>query len=454
MFRLSSKPVAASTTDTPRARPRRPRVAARRARAVKSAHHPTSLIPSDLELGPLFVHTRDAVVVGNLDTGGIVLWNPAAERIFGWSASEAVGQPLEMLIPPALIRVHQERLALYRRTGQGTLIGCGQPLELPALTKGGEEITIELSLAPFDTPAGDRQYAIALLRDVSERQRAEARSEEAAQAVSDRHAAELAIHQHQQVVEQGLEQLRRELRRLRRSGERLTRSVASLPQLAEKGRPGGSRRLPDMEPGPETAPSQAARLALQARVIERRAERMQRALEVFATRARMKAGELEPHLERVNLVPLLGKIVADTRRQGRPHKVNVAMPQGLTAQVDADLIECAVRALIEHALARSPRGSWVDVELRRPLTGLARLEVRSFGPPLPAAERRRLRELVQIEPSLALSRAILEQHRGSLSLEFPVEGGVSLVASLPTNRVGALVSSGQSPSVAPPTVVA
>src|SRR3989442_1506144 len=150
MLPLRSSVVA--KTDT--LRTRRTRSTARRARA--SSQHHRSLRPSDFGLGPLFVHTRDAVIVGDLETGRIVLWNPAAERLFGWTASEAIGRPIEILIAPAFVRLHQQGLALYRRTGQGTLIGSDKPLEVPAVTRGGEEISIELSLSPLDQSAAAR----------------------------------------------------------------------------------------------------------------------------------------------------------------------------------------------------------------------------------------------------------------------------------------------------------
>ena len=53
--------------------------------------------PIDFGLGPLFVHTRDSVVVGNLDTRRVVLCNAAAERLLGWTAAEASGQPIDRL---------------------------------------------------------------------------------------------------------------------------------------------------------------------------------------------------------------------------------------------------------------------------------------------------------------------------------------------------------------------
>src|SRR5262245_57733729 len=95
--------------------------------------------PIDFGLGPLFVHPRDALVVGNIETGRIVLWNPAAERLFGYTAAEAVGQPIDLLIPPPIARLHHYGLANYRRTGVPTILGSDAPMEVPAMTRAGEE---------------------------------------------------------------------------------------------------------------------------------------------------------------------------------------------------------------------------------------------------------------------------------------------------------------------------
>src|SRR5690349_9163362 len=108
-------PVALASGPTPsRSRSSTPRNITTRRRA------PTfeTLSPEDVGLGTLFTHTREAVVVGNVESASIALWNPAAERLFGWSADEAIGQPIETLIPAPIVRLHQAGMALFRRTNQ------------------------------------------------------------------------------------------------------------------------------------------------------------------------------------------------------------------------------------------------------------------------------------------------------------------------------------------------
>ncbi|HEV2108871.1 MAG TPA: PAS domain-containing protein, partial [Thermomicrobiales bacterium] len=111
--------------------------------------------PEDLGIGVLFSAMRDAVVVGDAVSGRIVLWNPAAQRLFGYTAEQAVGQLLEILVPEALKPRHRAGLVRYAESGHGRLIDRDASVELPALGKGGAELTVELSLAPVTRPGQD-----------------------------------------------------------------------------------------------------------------------------------------------------------------------------------------------------------------------------------------------------------------------------------------------------------
>ncbi|MGD0083130.1 MAG: PAS domain S-box protein [Acidimicrobiales bacterium] len=64
--------------------------------------------------------SNDAIVSNRLD-GTIMSWNPAAERLYGWTATEAIGQSIEMIVPEGL---HEEFSMLSGRLAQG---GTGRP---------------------------------------------------------------------------------------------------------------------------------------------------------------------------------------------------------------------------------------------------------------------------------------------------------------------------------------
>src|SRR5712691_6750233 len=100
---------------------------------------------TDLDVGVLLDRLLDAVIVARLSTGRSELWNPAAEKLFGFSAQEARGQSIEITMPDAIAGVHRMGYERYLRTGHGLIIDAGAPVEMPARTKGGEDIRIELS---------------------------------------------------------------------------------------------------------------------------------------------------------------------------------------------------------------------------------------------------------------------------------------------------------------------
>ena len=134
------------------------------------------LRPEDLGFGRLFERIRDAVIVADAMTQRIILWNAAAAKMFGYSASEALELRVEALVPEPLKAALQAGIARYAETGQGSYIDSDALLDLPAVRKNGQEIHVELSLSPIglvDDKNGGRHFVLAIVRDVTERKRAE-----------------------------------------------------------------------------------------------------------------------------------------------------------------------------------------------------------------------------------------------------------------------------------------
>src|SRR5829696_3087375 len=132
--------------------------------------------PEELGIGKLFERIREAVIVADARNQRIVLWNPAATNIFGYSISEALKLTIEKLVPEPLGAQHRAGITRYAQTGHGPYSDSRRLLELPALTKSGEEIYVELSLSPIglvDDTNRDRRFVLAIVRDVTEGKRAE-----------------------------------------------------------------------------------------------------------------------------------------------------------------------------------------------------------------------------------------------------------------------------------------
>jgi PAS domain S-box-containing protein len=135
------------------------------------------LRPEDLGFGRLFERIRDAVIVADASTQRIVLWNAAAAKMFGYSASEALKLRVEELVPEPLKAAHRTGITRYARTGHGRYIDSDAPLDLPAVRKNGQEIDVQLSLSPIrpvdEADDGEAHFVLAIIRDVTERKRAE-----------------------------------------------------------------------------------------------------------------------------------------------------------------------------------------------------------------------------------------------------------------------------------------
>lgn len=117
----------------------------------------------------------DAIITLD-ETGVVIEWNPAAERIFGFPRSEAVGSPLaELIVPPRYRAEHRAGIQRFMRTGQGALIG--RRIEITAVKKDGSEIPVEIAIELISV--NDRPAFTGFVRDISDRRKAEEALQEA-----------------------------------------------------------------------------------------------------------------------------------------------------------------------------------------------------------------------------------------------------------------------------------
>ena len=123
------------------------------------------------ELRALLDAAVDAIVVID-DRGLIVTFNAAAERLFGYSAEEAVGVGVELLMPEPHRSQHAGYLARYLKTGDARIIGIGR--EAQGRRKNGEIFPISLAVGEARDAAGRR--FVGILRDLSSQRAAEQRA--------------------------------------------------------------------------------------------------------------------------------------------------------------------------------------------------------------------------------------------------------------------------------------
>jgi len=108
----------------------------------------------------------DAIIVADVH-GRIVLWNPAAERLFGFTEAEAGGSSLDLIIPERFRERHWTGYRTVMETGQ-TRYGT-QVLRVPALRKDGQRLSIAFTVALLRAVDGRLTGIAAIVRDDTER---------------------------------------------------------------------------------------------------------------------------------------------------------------------------------------------------------------------------------------------------------------------------------------------
>lgn len=119
------------------------------------------------ELAALVESSQDAILAKTLD-GRITYWNAAAQRMYGYSAAEAVGRHVSLLAPP---EHGQEIAALLDRLRRGEKV---ERYETLRMTREGALLDVDVTLWPTRAPDGTVVGACAIVRDISDRKRAEA----------------------------------------------------------------------------------------------------------------------------------------------------------------------------------------------------------------------------------------------------------------------------------------
>jgi len=122
-------------------------------------------VDSDSVARGLLASEGDALLA--VDRNGVIrFWNPGAVRMFGFSQAEALGRPLDLIIPENLRARHNEGFAKVMLSGH-TRYGSGDLLAVPAMTRSGRRISVEFTITMVREPSGALEGMAAIMRDVT-----------------------------------------------------------------------------------------------------------------------------------------------------------------------------------------------------------------------------------------------------------------------------------------------
>lgn len=339
---------------------------------------------------------QDAFIA--VDQRGLILdWNRAAERMFGWRRQEAVGWPLAELVLPERYRASLARgLHAFNRTGHlGMLEGR---LERTVIDRTGREFTIEMTAGLAGH--GEDAFFSVFLHDISERKKVERMKNEFIATVS------------------------HELR------TPLTAIQASLSMLAD----GMAGELPP----------DAARLTT---IASQSSERLVRMVNDLLDIQKIESGKMDFARTPQALLPVAERALAAMEAKAAQHGVLLRRDWGsgaggIAAAIDPDRMEQVLTNLVSNAIKFTPAGRAVTLGLSR-LGGKARLSVLDEGPGIaPEFQPRIFERFAQADGAdsrtrggsglgLAISKAIIEEHGGTIAFTTAPGQGTRFVIELP-----------------------
>lgn len=352
----------------------------------------------------------DGIVV--VDERGIVAYvNATTEGLFGWRRADLVGRPVEVLLPERFRGTHVASREGFTAAPRQRPMGLGK--DLAALRRDGSEFPAEISLAPLRN--GTASWAVAAVRDTTERRRVEAKA--------------LLYRQAREEVRARDEFLSVASHELRTPMTALHVQVQMLERVVERsGVPAAVRE--------------------RVTALDRQVRRIAGLVEALLDLSRIRLGRMELRREPVDLAALAREVAAPYQADldlARGSSVRVVAPAPVEASIDRVRIEQVIGNLLANAV-KFGEGKPVEVRVEA-AGGAARIVVADSGVGIEAAEAERIfgrferAAPAQHYPGLGLglyvAREIVEAHGGSIHARGEPGKGAVFTVELPAGAPGA-----------------
>ena len=336
---------------------------------------------------------NDAILIAD-NRGVILTWNRGAEAIFGYTAGEAVGQPLTMIMPERYRDLHRKGLARFLGTGESRIMG--RTVELEGLRKGGEEFPIAASLSTWKS--GGETFFGGIIADITERLKVDRIKNDFISTVS------------------------HELR------TPLTSILGSLGLVS-----GGA----------------AGELPLKAQALvaiaHKNSERLVRLINDILDVEKIESGRVDFHIRPIRLMPQVASALEANRAYAERFGVMLQLESGLPeayVEADPDRLNQVLTNLLSNACKFSPRGQSVSIGVTR-RTPMIRVSITDRGPGIPEDFRSRIfQKFAQADSSdsrqkggtglgLNICKSILEKMGGRIGYDTGVKAGTTFHFELP-----------------------
>lgn len=366
----------------------------------------------------------DAILEVDRD-GRIVLLNAVAEKIFGYTRAELLGQALELLIPSDLRSRHEQHRSAY--WSRPTTRPMGSGLDLYAQRKDGSRFPVEISLSPVKSE--DTFRVSAIVRDVTERKQTEQRI----QALHESFTRELST------ANQQLELRNREVERANRLKSEFLASMSHELRTPLHTIIGFSELLSEELEGPLNEK--------QKRFMNHIHQDSLHLLELInevLDLSKIEAGRLELRPETFDLIAALDEALSSARALGAQKSISIEsrVPGGIALYADRVRVKEILYNLLSNAVKFTPDGGKIWIEAALEASSIT-ISIIDTGIGIPADEHESVfHKFYQVGSTtkgvregtglgLAITKRLVEQHGGRIWLESECGKGSRFSFTLP-----------------------
>jgi PAS domain S-box-containing protein len=373
--------------------------------------------------------SEDAIISKTLD-GVISSWNGAAERLYEYTAAEAIGQPITIIIPPE--RLDEERLIQESlRNGEGL-----DTFDTVRLKKSGERINVSLTVSPIRDQHGKVIGASKAARDITERLNAE------------RERERLLLQERS---------LRAEAERAARMKDEFLATVSHELRTPLSAILGWSTIL-------SKEPSDQATVANAIAAIERNAKSQAQLIEDLLDVSRIISGNLRLHVKPIAITAVVKAAMDSVQLAADAKEIQLRMivdPTADNVRGDAVRLQQVIWNLLSNSIKFTPKGGDVTVKVDRS-NSMAQVTVTDTGEGIRAeflpyvfdrfkqADGSITRKYGGLGLGLAIARHLTEMHGGTIDVDSAGQGlGATFRISLPMAVTAtAAINSARSAAVA------
>jgi PAS domain S-box-containing protein len=355
------------------------------------------------------VRSSDDAIIGKTLDGFITNWNRGAEKLYGYSAEEVVGQHISILVPPDHPNDIPKLLERLRRREHISRY------ETKRSTRDGKVLDVSLTLSPI-TDSGDNLIgASTIARDITQRKQLE---KERAQALATQRAAN------------------EELERINKVRKDFVSVVSHEFRTALTGIQGFSQMMRDEDFGVEEMTEMASD-------IYEDAKRLNRMISEMLDLDRMESGRMTLNLDGVNLNEVLVRTTDQIRSNASSHRISLQLDEGIPELLaDRDKLTQVVTNLLTNAVKYSPEGGEITVDSRLEGNfvhvrvvdegmGIRPEVLENLFEPYTRVESQATRYIQGTGLGLAITRQIVRLHGGEIWVESEPDVGSTFHFTVP-----------------------